>query len=96
MGSARNVYRKFWLEALFDFNRAMCRRKSKRAFDATKQRPDECKVDESNCRIADALSYLHSKGIVHRDLKPENILLTNKQDVKMAVNFVHILKLDKV
>ena len=35
-------------------------------------------------QIADALSYLHSKGIVHRDLKPENVLLTNKQDVKVA------------
>ena len=35
-------------------------------------------------QIADALSYLHSKGIVHRDLKPENVLLTNKQDVKMV------------
>ena len=47
-------------------------------------------------QIADALSYLHSKGIVHRDLKPENILLTNKQEAKMAVNFVYILKLNKV
>lgn len=36
------------------------------------------------CQIADALSYLHSKGIVHRDLKPENVLLTSNQDVKMA------------
>lgn len=36
------------------------------------------------CQIADALSYLNSKGIVHRDLKPENVLLTSNQDVKMA------------
>lgn len=35
-------------------------------------------------QIADALSYLHTKGIVHRDLKPENVLLTGKEDVKMA------------
>ena len=37
----------------FYFNRAMCRRKSKRALDATKKRPDECKVAESNCKCSE-------------------------------------------
>jgi serine/threonine protein kinase len=29
-------------------------------------------------KVAEALSYLHSKNIVHRDLKPENLLLKHK------------------
>ena len=35
-------------------------------------------------QLADALSYLHSKGIIHRDLKPENILFTRDGIAKIT------------
>jgi serine/threonine protein kinase len=34
-------------------------------------------------RIADALSYMHSKGVVHRDINPDNIGFTYDNDVKI-------------
>lgn len=35
-------------------------------------------------QVANATSYLHSKGIIHRDLKPENILLDENFNVKVC------------
>jgi serine/threonine protein kinase len=33
--------------------------------------------------IADALSYIHSRGVVHRDLKPENIMVDPEDRIKL-------------
>jgi serine/threonine protein kinase len=33
--------------------------------------------------IADALSYIHSRGVVHRDLKPENIMVDGDDHIKL-------------
>ncbi|KAF8510571.1 kinase-like protein [Hysterangium stoloniferum] len=35
-------------------------------------------------QIADAVSWMHSKGIVHRDLKPENVLLGEDMRIKIS------------
>ncbi len=35
-------------------------------------------------QIAQAMSYLHSRGIIHRDLKSENILFDDKGEVKVC------------
>lgn len=33
--------------------------------------------------IADALSFVHTKGIVHKDIKPENVLINSDSDVRL-------------
>jgi serine/threonine protein kinase len=34
-------------------------------------------------QVADALSFVHSKGIVHKDIKPENVLINEKSEVRL-------------
>jgi serine/threonine protein kinase len=33
--------------------------------------------------VADALSFVHTKGVVHKDIKPENVLISPKSDVRL-------------
>lgn len=35
-------------------------------------------------KIADALSYAHSKGIVHRDIKPANVIISGPESIKIT------------
>jgi serine/threonine protein kinase len=35
-------------------------------------------------KIADALSYAHSRGIVHRDIKPANIIISGPDSIKIT------------
>jgi serine/threonine protein kinase len=45
-------------------------------------------------RIADAMSYAHSRHVVHRDLKPGNILVTPDHEVKI-LDFGIAARLDR-
>lgn len=40
-------------------------------------------------RLAETMSYVHSRNVVHRDLKPENILLTSQLRDTMQVTMQH-------
>lgn len=37
--------------------------------------------------IAEAISYIHSKGIVHRDIKPENIIVSRIGNTPVIIDF---------
>ena len=43
----------------------------------------ETKVKELAIKIADGLSYAHSKGIIHKDIKPQNVMITREGEVKL-------------
>lgn len=47
-------------------------------------------------QVADALSYLHSKGIVHRDLKPENVLVAPDSTIKLIDFSIAQTKIDRM
>ncbi len=40
-------------------------------------------------RLAETMSYVHSRNVVHRDLKPENILLTSQLRDTMQATMRH-------
>lgn len=35
-------------------------------------------------KVADALSYAHSKGVIHRDIKPANIIISGPDSIKIT------------
>lgn len=49
-------------------------------------------------KIAEALSYMHSKGIIHKDLKPGNIMLINDfRDIKLTdFGLAQLIELSKL
>jgi serine/threonine protein kinase len=40
--------------------------------------PDEIKLGDALCQLAEGVSFLHRSGQVHRDLKPSNVLVTEE------------------